>query len=396
MVRVSDRQPVSFSGANVFLMAAACGFAVSNLYYNQPLLPAMGASFGRSSADAGLIATLTQLGYAAGLFLFVPLGDKVDRKRLILFLLTLNILSLAATAFAPTFAMLSLASFAVGSTAITAQIIIPAVSGAAAPAERGRVIGMLVSGLSSGLLFARSLSGLVGAHAGWRAMFLMAIVIDVALMAIVWLRLPETEGKSKLPYPALLASLGTLFRGEPLLRAACVTGFLMFASFSALWSTLAVLLARQPYGFGSDVVGAFGFLGIAGLLASPVIGRAIDRFGPSRMLIGGVLALIAAFVLISGATHHIILVAATIVLVDLGNRAGLIANQTRIYALSVEARSRLNTVLMTSNFLGGAIGAAVAAWATEHFAWLGLSVAGAGFALLAFVGHLATERRSVG
>jgi predicted MFS family arabinose efflux permease len=377
-------------------MAAACGFAVSNLYYNQPLLPAMGASFGRSSADAGLIATLTQLGYAAGLFLFVPLGDKVDRKRLILFLLTLNILSLAATAFAPTFAMLSLASFAVGATAITAQIIIPAVSGSAAPAERGRVIGTLVSGLSSGLLFARTLSGLVGAHAGWRAMFAIAIVIDVGLMAIVWLGLSETEGKSKLPYPALLASLSTLLRNEPVLRAACVTGFLMFASFSALWSTLAVLLARQPYGFGSDVVGAFGFLGIAGLLASPVIGRAIDRFGPSRMLIGGVLALIAAFVLIAGATHHIILVAATIVLVDLGNRAGLIANQTRIYALSVEARSRLNTVLMTSNFLGGAIGAAVAAWATEHFAWLGLSVAGAGFALLAFVGHLATERRSVG
>jgi predicted MFS family arabinose efflux permease len=235
----------------------------------QPLLPAMGASFGRSGIEAGLIATLTQLGYAVGLFLFVPLGDKTDRKRLILSLLALNILSLAGTAFAPTFAMLSLASFAVGTTAITAQIIIPAVSGSATPAERGRVVGTLVSGLSSGLLFARTLSGLVGAHAGWRAVFVMAVILDAGLMAIVWPGLSESESESKLPYPALLASLCDLLRGEPVLRAACLTGFSISAAFSALWGTLASLLARQPYGFGSDVVGAFGFLGIARLLASP-------------------------------------------------------------------------------------------------------------------------------
>lgn len=201
----------------------------------------------------------------------------------------------------------------------------------------------------------------------------------------------RSRTKSRLSYPALLASLGSLLRNEPPLRAACITGFLMFAAFSAMWGTLATLLANPPYGFGSDTVGAFGFLGIAGLLASPAIGKATDRFTPRRSLIVGGLTLITAFLLIAEAPHYFILLIAAIVLTDLGNRIGLIANQTRIYALSVEARSRLNTVFMTSYFLGGAAGAGVAAFATEHFGWLGLSLTGTSFAILAFAAHLLAE-----
>jgi predicted MFS family arabinose efflux permease len=201
-----EKKPLGLSNARIILMAAACGFAVSTIYYNQPLLPQMAASFGRTNADAGLIATLTQLGYAAGLFLFVPLGDRVSRRWLILVLLTLNTLCLIGAAIAPSFAILLAASLAVGMTAVTAQVIIPAVSGLAAPAERGRVVGTLLSGLSAGLLLARTLSGTVGVHAGWRSMFVLAGVIDVVLMAIVWAVLAGDREQQ----PAVLSSVARL------------------------------------------------------------------------------------------------------------------------------------------------------------------------------------------
>ena len=364
-------------------MAAVCAFAVSTLYYNQPLLPEMGASFGRSGSETGILATLTQLGYAAGLLLFTPLGDRIDRKRLILVLLTLNMASLVSVALAPSFSVLSVASFAVGLTAVTAQVVIPAISGLAPPETRGRIVGALLSGLSAGLLFARTLSGFVGAHAGWRTMFLIAVGIDAALMLIIVLRMPKTVSTSSLSYPALLASLWTLLREETVLRKACLTGFLMFAAFSALWGTLAALVAEPPYHFGPAEAGAFGFVGIAGLLASPWIGRAVDRFR-SRVVLGiGALTVLFAFLLVTGAGLHIGLLIAAMILLDIGNRAGLVANQSRIYALSSEARSRLNTLFMTSYFLGGATGAGVAAHVVKHFGWHGLALVGMLFAAVA-------------
>ncbi|WP_158240661.1 MFS transporter [Telmatospirillum siberiense] len=382
------------SPVTVCLMATACAFAVSTLYYNQPLLPEMGASFGRSATDAGLIATLTQLGYAGGLFLFVPLGDRLDRKMLILALLMLNMASLLAVAVSTSFPMLAVASIAVGLTAVTAQVVIPAISGLAPPETRGRIVGALLSGLSAGLLFARTLSGFVGAHAGWRTMFLIAVGIDAALMAIIVLRLPRLSRTGSVSaYPALLASLWTLVREQPVLRAACITGFLMFAAFSALWGTLAALVARPPYGFGPDAAGAFGFAGIAGLVASPFIGRAVDRFGPRPILAAGGVAVLAAFLGVAGAEWHILPLLLAMVLLDIGNRAGLVSNQSRIYALSAEARSRLNTVFMTCYFLGGASGAGVAAWMVERFGWQGLAVTGAGFAVAALLSHAALGRR---
>lgn len=378
--------------ATVLLMATACAFAVATLYYNQPLLPEIGASFGRSASATGLIATLTQLGYAAGLLLFVPLGDRVNRKRLILILLTGNIASLLAVIAAPSFSALLLASFALGMTAVTAQVVIPAVSGLAAPESRGRIVGTLLSGLSAGLLFARTLSGFVGAHAGWRAMFVIAIGIDLALMATIALRLPKTTPGSTQSYPVLLASLWTLVRREPILRAAALTGFLMFAAFSALWASLAALVALPPYRFGPDVAGAFGFAGIAGLLASPSIGRAVDRFGSAIVLGAGAVTVALAFACVTGAASHLGLLIGAMVLLDIGNRAGLVANQHRIYTLSNEARSRLNTVFMTGYFLGGATGAAVAAPVAVHYGWPGLATTGASFALAALAVHLVTLR----
>lgn len=377
----------------VFLMAVACAFSVAALYYNQPLLPEMAADFGRSASDAGRIATATQLGYAVGLFFLVPIADRTDRRRLIFCLLACNMTSLAAVAAAPSFAWVVIAGFAVGATAVTTQIIIPAVSGLATPQTRGRVIGALLSGLSSGQLLARAISGVVGADGRWRTMFALAVGIDLALMVVIAFHMPKTERSASLPYSELLGSMWSLLRGEPVLRAACVTGFMMFAAFSALWATLAVLLAQPPHVLGPEKVGLFGFVGIGGLIASPHIGRAVDRLGARRVLTAGAQSSAAAFVLVAGSASRLWLLVLAMTVIDVGTRAGLVSNQSRIGALAPQARSRVNTLFMTSYFLGGAFGAAVAASMAAHFGWLGLSIAGAGFAATALVLHTVMDGR---
>lgn len=389
----TDARPAgTLSQTDLILMAIACAMAVATLYYNQPLLPQMGASFGRSPAESTVITTITQFGYTAGLFFFVPLGDKFDARHLVCGLASLNILALLATTFAQTFDGLLVASFAIGLTTISAQILIPAVSGIAGQVERGRIVGVLLSGMSAGLLLSRAFSGFVGAHGGWRLMFVIAAVVDLALIAVVWLRLPALAGRKAISYGSLLGSLWTLFKTEPTLRAACVTGFLMFGSYSAFWGALAGLLALPPYRFGSDISGEFGFVAIVGLLLSPMIGRMVDHHGPRAVLATGALSLFIAFLFVAGSAETIVPLIAGAILIDFGSRAGVVANQSRIYALSAEARSRLNTVFMTAFFLGGSVGTAVASELVAKLDWIGLAITGGGFALAAFVAHRATAK----
>ncbi|WP_411571837.1 MFS transporter [Pectobacterium cacticida] len=373
----------SLPGHSVVALSAGCGFAVANLYYSQPLLPQMANAFGANASAQGAIAMLTQAGYAAGLLLFGPLGDRLDRRRLITILLLINIIGLALCATAASLNGLLIASVLVGLTAITAQIIIPAVSGLAAPEQRGQTIGRLMSGLFAGTLLARTLSGYVGAHAGWRTMFVLAALVDVALIGLVWLFLPHTRPGSNLRYPKLLASLGQLFTQQPLLREACLIGFLLFAAFNVLWGSLALMLERPPYGYGSEVAGLFGLVGVAGMLASPAIGRLTDRWGGRRVVALAALTVMLAFTLIVGSTREIGFLIAGVVMLDLGSRANLIANQTRLYALLPQARGRLNTVFMTSYFLGGAAGSALGTAVAGRWGWSGITLAGALCAALA-------------
>lgn len=352
-------------------LAAACGIAVACLYYNQPMLPLIGASFGRSGGEQGWVATLTQTGYACGLALFGPLGDRTDVRRLITALVAVNIGSLLLCATAPTFAILLAASAALGLTSITAQIIIPAISGLAPAGQRGKVVGSLLGGLFAGQLLARTLGGYVGQHAGWRAMFELAVVLDGVLLAIVWWRMPATRGTSPLRYAQLLQSLWQWFRQERLLREACASGFMLFAGYSALWGSLAFLLAQPPYRFGSDIAGLFGLVSMLGMLASQTIGQLTDRYG-GRIVVGiGALLMMLAFASISGTAHHLWRLIVGVIVLDLGSRAALVANQSRLYTLAAEARSRLNTVFMSGYFAGGALGSTLGAAAGSHFGWFG-------------------------
>jgi predicted MFS family arabinose efflux permease len=391
---VSEQPPPqteSLSSLQVKGLAVACTLAIATLYYSQPILPLIGKTFSTSDAMTSQVVMLGQFGYALGLFLFVPIGDRVDRRRLILTLLAVNTVSVTACALSPNFAFFGVATVIAGLTTVTPQIIIPTVAGMASPERRGRAVGVLLSGMSAGLLLGRMLSGFVGEYAGWRAVFGLAIILNTLLIAIVWRILPPTRPSSALPYPQLLRSLGRLFLAHSTLRAACITGFLAFGAFSTLWATLAALLAKPPYQLGANIVGLFGLIGAVSIFAAPVIGRLTDRLG-TRFLIGaGSLILLTAFTFVSQAERSLWMLAAGIALIDIGYRCVLLANQTRIYPLEPAAQARLNTVFMTSVFLGGAAGSlcggAAAAWS-----WTGVSVAGAALATVALVFHLLASR----
>lgn len=350
----------------------------------------MAAGVGSGSSAQGAITMLTQIGYALGLLLFGPLSDRLDRRRLVACLIPANIAGLMICATASSLAWLLAASMLVGVTGVTAQIIIPAVSGLVAPAKRGHTVGCLMSGLFAGTLLARTLSGYVGEHAGWRTMFALAAVIDVLLFVVVWLCLPAIQPSSDTPYSKLMVSLGQLFVRQPLLREACLAGFLLFGALNVLWGSLALMLQRPPYGWGSDLTGLFGFVGLAGMLASTKIGRLSDRLGARNVVSIAATLVIVAFSLIAASGYSLTLLVLGVIGLDLGNRANLIANQTRLYGLQPEVRGRLNTVFMISYYVGGAIGSIGGAGVASRYGWIGLGVAGGTCGVLAFVAaHLA-------
>jgi len=372
-----------FSMRQVGVLAIACGLAVCTIYYHQPLLPQMAAAFDRPAAAASIIATVTQLGYATGLLTLVPLGDRMQPRTLIMLAIVANAIALLGCAAASSFAMLGVCSFLVGVSGISAQVVTPAVTTMVSPAARGRVIGTLLGGLSSGLLLARTVSGVLGQHIGWRPVFVLAACGDLVLLALVSTALPRSTSLGSVPYRQLMASLVDLLREEKALRLTAATAFLMFAAFSALWSSLAGLLARPPYAFGPAAIGAFGLVSVIGIALSSRIGALADRLGSQSMFLAGALTIAAGFVFIAASGHGLTWLIIGMVLLDFGNRAGLVANQSRLYVLRQDARSRLNTVFIGSYFLGGSVGAAVGGWAAHYAAWWGLAGIGASFALAA-------------
>jgi predicted MFS family arabinose efflux permease len=260
----------------------------ANLYYTQPLLADIARSFAASEAAAGLIATLSQAGFALGLLLLVPLGDAFERRLLVPLALVGVTIALIATALAPTIGLLALASFVVGVTTVVPQIIVPLGASLAAPQERGRVVGTIMSGLLIGVLLARTVSGFIGAEFGWRTMYWIAAVLMLALAVVLRLMLPRERPSTRISYPGLMRSLWGFMRSEPVLREASLFGAKGFGAFSVFWVTLSFYLQSPPYHFGSTVAGLFGLVGIAGASAASVVGRLSDRIS-ARTITGAVL-----------------------------------------------------------------------------------------------------------
>ena len=382
-------------------LGLACAVGVSTIYYNQPLLLDMGRTYHAPEGLTGLVSVATQIGYACGLFLFVPLGDVLERRSLMMRMYGAVSVALLLVAFAPGILWLIAASAIAGSLASVTHIVVPIAPDLAEDSQRGRAIGIVMTGLLLGILLARTFSGWVSHVAGWRFVFALAAVINAAFVPMLWRFMPRLAPRQPLTYTHAMRSLFTLFRTQPLLRESSILGALIFASFSCFWTTLAFLL-HSHYDLGAGVAGTFGLVGAAGAMAAPIAGRLSDRRGPRFVLTGGMtlLACATAFLWAEEKSSlplalHLVALGLGVILLDTGAQLCQVANQTRIFGLDPSARSRLNTIYMTIYFAGAAAGSALSTFAWVHWHWDGVSALALILISLAALRHATGQRAGV-
>ncbi len=380
------------------LLGLACGVTVSSMYYNQPLLVEMGKSFHVAPTRMSHVAVATQVGYAAGLLLFVPLGDVVERRGLIQKMAWGVVAAMLLAAVAPSPLWLVLASVAIGMTASVTHVMLPIAPEVATPENSGRAVGSVMTGLLLGILLSRTFSGWVGEWLNWRLVFVIAAACCVALILVLRRKMPALPPKTPVPYAAALRSLWTLVRTQPLLRESAVIGALVFAAFSAFWTMLVFLLESPHYRLGPGAAGTFGVLGAIGASVASIAGRLSDRHG-SRWVISLALAvLVASFAITWVFGYHLLGLIVGVLAMDAGAQANQVGNQTRIFSLAHRpgsafgARSRINTVYMTVYFTGGAVGSLLSAYAWARWQWPGVCGLALVFLGLALLRHVTGER----
>lgn len=371
-----ERPPQAIAPSLVWIMAVTCGVVVANIYYNQPLLQSIASSLSLSEKAVGWIATITQVGYTLGLLFMVPLGDKFERKRLILLMLTGATVFLLIAGFTLSYPILLIASLFIGIFSSVPQLLLPMAAHLAPDESRGKVVGKVMSGLLIGILLSRTVSGYVGAHFGWQTMFLAGGGLMLVIMALLYTRLPDSQPTYTGTYGSLMKSLWTLVRTLPPLRQAAATSLFQFGAFSAFWTTLVFFLEGPDYQFKSDIVGLFGLIGAVGALAAPLAGRSADKRGPRPTILAGMAVGIVAFALMGILSKSLLVVILGVILLDMGQQLTHISNQTKVFALKPEARSRLNTVYMSSAFAGGSLGSFLGMMAWTSGQWPAVCVLG--------------------
>jgi predicted MFS family arabinose efflux permease len=376
----------------VLLLAASTGVAVATNYYAQPLLATIGHSLHLGGGSAGLIVTASQVGYAAGLVFLVPLGDLVERRRLVVVMCLLAAGGLVGAAASPNLAVLfSFAAF-VGVNSVVAQVLVAYAATIAGDAERGKVVGTVMSGLLLGILLARTVAGYVAAASSWRVVYVAAACLMAVLAVVLWRGLPRYRAELDLTYPKVLASVVAIFRNEPVLRRRSIYGGLSFAAFSILWTSLAFLLAAPPYRYGAGTIGLFGLAGVAGALMASVAGRFADAGRQQVLTVVTAIFMTVAFVLLLVGSRNVVVLIGGIVLLDLGCQGIHITNQSEIYALAGNARNRVNSAYMTCYFTGGTLGSIGSALIYGRFGWDGVAAFGISVAGLAFLFSLGDGR----
>ncbi len=358
-LRMSKIQPSHTVGAIhpwlIILMAVAAGTIVANIYYNQPILNDIGASLKASETEAGKIAMLAQLGYGLGLFFVLPLGDKINRKDLIITLSSTLVLLLAGFANASGLTEIYILSFLVGLCSVPAQIILP-MAATMDPVNRGKTVGIVFSGILVGILGARVLSGLIGDWFGWRYVYGTSAVLVLITSILLKIYLPDIKPQFKGNYLTLLRSTFALVKEYPVLRQAALLGSFTFGIFCSFWTTLTFHLSSDPLNYSTATIGLFGLIAIGGALLAPYFGKLADKGDTFRSLLIIMFMLIGSIVAIKVFPYSVIILIISIFFLDIGVQATQITNFTRIYSLHEHAHSRLNTIYMTTYFIGAAIG----------------------------------------
>jgi len=364
---------------------------VANIYYNQPLLGDIAHTYNASNGAAGRISMITQIGYAVGMFFIVPLADMFKRKRMMLYIIAVVVIALLGAAMAPSINILILASFLIGAASLVPQLLIPMAAHLANPSERGKKIGVVMGGLLIGILLSRTLSGFVGAHWGWRAMFYIAAGLMLITWLVILLFLPEVEPDYTGSYKKLMGSLVHLFKNEPKLRFASLRGALCFACFSAFWTTI-VFLLKENFNMGSDAAGLFGLVGAFGAVAAGLMGRLSDRMDPFKLSFFTLLLVLVSFIVFIFSSHSIAGLIVGVIILDMGVQATHISNQSIIFSLNPEARNRINTIYMVSYFIGGSAGTFMVSLLWGNYHWFGVCISGIILSSIAIVVHLLNHR----
>lgn len=386
------REDAGFSRSLLLTLAVIAGVSVAYLYYNQPLLEMLRTELRTSTLEANHIALFTQGGYALGLFFIIPLADLVSRRRIVLVNFSVLVLSLLAIAAARNIVTIQFFSFLTGLCSVMPHIFIPFAAQYSRPADKSRNVGIILSGLLSGILASRVVSGAVGEVLGWREMYCIAAGL-MALSALVILRvLPDTPRNFTGGYGALMRSLATLFRRYAALRLHALRAALAFGSFMCFWASLAFKMAEAPFHAGSDVVGLLGLCGIAGAVTASRVGVYIPRFSVRRLSAAGSLLQLVAWGLFGAGAGSYAAIIAGIVLIDIGMQAIQLCNQTPLFGLEPQASNRINTLFMSIYFIGGAFGTLLSGLTWSRWGWPGVVAAGAVLALASLLTTLRPKR----
>ncbi|MDA2178557.1 MFS transporter [Bacillus cereus] len=361
------------SSGLIILLATACGIIVANLYYAQPLIGVISNEIGLSNSSAGLIVTLTQIGYVVGLLFLVPLGDIVENKKLILILLFLSAFALISMVFVKSATLLLIVSFFIGLGSVAAQVLVPLVSYLSSENARGRVVGNVMSGLLLGIMLARPISSLVADIWGWSAIFALSATVIIVLAFVLTKVLPTRKPQAKTNYIALLNSMWQLLRTTPILRRRAMYHACVFGAFSLFWTTVPLLLSSPAIHFSQTAIALYALVGITGAIAAPIGGRLADlgwtQFATGIALTVVIISLLLPLIIQSSSPIGIAILVIAAILLDMGVSANLVLSQRLIFSLSPEIRSRLNGLFMAIFFLGGAVGSFIGGWAYALGGW---------------------------
>ncbi|KFN01055.1 MFS transporter [Bacillus clarus] len=394
-----SRFSTTMSRYMALLFAIACGMAVANIYFAHPLLDAISNEFKIDHSTIGIVITITQICYALGLLLLVPLGDLLNPRRLIIGQMLLSVVALIIIGFAPTSTILFIGMAIVGILATVTQTLVAYASTLSNPTERGRIVGFVTSGVVIGILLARTFAGILTDLSGWRSVYLTSAALMLLIVGLLYRKLPDLGHKqTAMSYPKLLRSVLLLFVQERILRIRGILALLIFTSFSMLWTSLVLPLSTAPYHLSHTAIGAFGFAGVAGALAATRAGRLADRGLGQRTTGIALFLLFISWFLIRLINYSLLPLVIGVILLDLAVQAVHVTNQSMIFTVRPEARSRLTASYMIFYSIGSATGAIISTNIYVNYGWNGVCLLGAfisAFALLfwAVTFHLSKQDR---